>query len=208
VQSFQQHLQQQSHVHPCSAHQPCQESSQQQLVVQQDRAAPLFTLSEYAQQRSSSKQQQEQPPDRNKLRTRGSHENPASMPGTLCVEADAGGRQRVYRLHSGVDKGSGKMWEGFDMVRMPVLVGTFVSCLAHIGSTAITSACLQNLWQLQIHLFCGSFCCRLMTLRLTMGASWRWCAATCCPRASLIASRLSTQPTWAGGVCSTSLGEP
>jgi hypothetical protein len=40
------------------------------------------------------------------------------MPGTLCVETDAGGRQRVYRLHSGVDKGSGKMWEGFDMVRM------------------------------------------------------------------------------------------
>jgi hypothetical protein len=85
--------------------------------VQPDRLAPLFTLSEYTKQGAASSSKHDLPPDRNKLRTRGSGENPASQPGTLCVETDAGGRQRVYRTRSGMDKGSGKMWEGFDMVR-------------------------------------------------------------------------------------------
>jgi hypothetical protein len=56
-------------------------------------------------------------PDRNKLRTRGSDENPASAPGMVCLETDAGGRQRVYNIRRGVDKHNGRPWEGFDMVR-------------------------------------------------------------------------------------------
>jgi hypothetical protein len=72
------------------------------------------------QQKQTQQQQTQQHQERNKLRTRGTHESPSklqSQPGTLCVEADAGGRQRVYRTCSGVDKKSGKAWEGFDMVR-------------------------------------------------------------------------------------------
>ncbi|KAF6257569.1 vitamin B6 photo-protection and homoeostasis-domain-containing protein [Scenedesmus sp. NREL 46B-D3] len=59
------------------------------------------------------------PPDRNKLRTRGSDENPASAPGMVCLETDAGGRQRVYNIRRGVDKHNGSDWEGFDMVEDP-----------------------------------------------------------------------------------------
>lgn len=115
LQGWQQHFKQQHH-----EVQPDHAPIQQQQQVQPYRAAPLFVLSEHTQQKSGNNKQREQvQPDRNKLRTRGFHENPATMPGTLCVEADAGGRQRVYRMRSGVDKGSGKMWEGFDMVDDP-----------------------------------------------------------------------------------------
>jgi hypothetical protein len=129
VSSFQQQFVQSGHC-PQADHSQCypapdstaaqhhhQQQQQQMQLVQQDRLAPLFTLSEYTQQGASSRSKHDLPPDRNKLRTRSSGENPASQPGTLCVETDAGGRQRVYRTRSGVDKGSGKMWEGFDMVR-------------------------------------------------------------------------------------------
>lgn len=117
LQGWQQHIKQ----HEQQQVQPDHATIHQQQQVQPDRAAPLFVLSEYTQQKSGNNKQREQvQPDRNKLRTRGFHENPATMPGTLCVEADAGGRQRVYRIRSGVDKGSGKMWEGFDMVRSTV----------------------------------------------------------------------------------------
>jgi len=116
LQGWQQHFKQQHH-----EVQPDHAPIQQQQQVQPYRAAPLFVLSEHTQQKSGNNKQREQvQPDRNKLRTRGFHENPATMPGTLCVEADAGGRQRVYRMRSGVDKGSGKMWEGFDMVSSTV----------------------------------------------------------------------------------------
>ncbi|WIA11604.1 hypothetical protein OEZ85_011709 [Tetradesmus obliquus] len=37
----------------------------------------------------------------------------------VCLETDAGGRQRVYNIRRGVDKGSGRPWEGFDMVEDP-----------------------------------------------------------------------------------------
>ena len=120
VHSLQQHFGQhhQPHQHRRGADGLQQLQLQQHTHQQPDRTAPLFTLSEFTQRHSSAdkKKQEQQQLDRNKLRTRGSHENPASMPGTLCVETDAGGRQRVYRTRSGVDKGSGKMWEGFDMV--------------------------------------------------------------------------------------------
>lgn len=56
------------------------------------------------------------PADRNKLRTRGNNENPANSPAMVCLETDAGDRQRVYHIRRGVEKSSGRPWEGFDMV--------------------------------------------------------------------------------------------
>lgn len=97
-----------------------QSPAMQQQADQQPRRFPFIMLQQQQQQQPSQQQQQQPPqqqPDRNKLRTRQQHENPASMPGLVCLEADAGGRQRAYRVRRGVDGSSGKSWEGFDMVR-------------------------------------------------------------------------------------------
>jgi hypothetical protein len=101
-------------------------SSSQQDNPQQEAARrfPFIGREQQQQQqqqgtarRASSSSSSRPPPDRNKLRTRGGDENPASSPGMVCLETDAGGRQRVYNIRRGVDKSSGRPWEGFDMVR-------------------------------------------------------------------------------------------
>lgn len=103
---------------------------------QSDRTVPLFTLSEHTQQPKASRvPQEQQQQERNKLRTRGFHESPTSIPGSLCVETDAGGRQRVYRIRSGIDKGSGSVWEGFDMVRVTKVAPVTTSPPADAGSS-------------------------------------------------------------------------
>lgn len=86
------------------------------------RRFPFPQQQEHQQAASSSNsrhdsQQAEVPLDRNKLRTRSSNENPADASEMVCLETVAGGRQRVYHIRRGVDKG--KAWEGFDMVRPP-----------------------------------------------------------------------------------------
>jgi hypothetical protein len=92
---------------------------QQQPNSHPHQQPPFSSLSRRStqQQQQQPQQQQQQQQERNKLRTRGLHESPATAPGALAVEADGGGRQRVYRSCSGVDTKSGRPWEGFDMVR-------------------------------------------------------------------------------------------
>jgi hypothetical protein len=130
VQQRQDHQQQQQHAPlawlqlplPGSSLVTSNISSQQENPQQEARRFPFIGREQQqqpSQQQSagSSSSSSKPPPDRNKLRTRGSNENPASSPGMVCLETDAGGRQRVYNIRRGVDKGNGRAWEGFDMVR-------------------------------------------------------------------------------------------
>eukprot|EP00775_Hariotina_reticulata_P010137 gene10137-10295_t len=55
------------------------------------------------------------------------------MPEAVCLETDAGGRQRVYCIRRGVDSSSGKSWEGFDMTHQGRLLGLVRSYLLPQG---------------------------------------------------------------------------
>jgi hypothetical protein len=135
VQQLKDHQQHQQHAPlawlqlplPGSSASTSSSSSQQDIPQQEARRFPFIGREQQQQQQqtqqpaarsTSSSSSSKPPPDRNKLRTRGSNENPASAPGMVCLETDAGGRQRVYNIRRGVDKANGRAWEGFDMVRV------------------------------------------------------------------------------------------